>query len=119
MHASSANDPGSGDLGPREADLVARSLILRPKNVPRYFADGRFLELAALADYLRRDVPHILAHTDPALYRSLRDGVTKLHLMGFGTLNAGALRRAARRGFRFRSPSAHLDPRIARGPSRM
>jgi hypothetical protein len=90
------------DLAPREADLAARALILRAERVPRFFAEGRFLQLAALAEYLEREVPHQLAHTDPALYRSLREGVTKLHLMGFGTLNAEVLREAAAKGFRFR-----------------
>ena len=103
--------PRSKTLSPREADLAARALILRAEQVPRFFVDGRFLELAALADYLEHDVPRQLAHTEPALYRSLRDGVTKLHLMGFGTLNAKVLRDAVARGFRFRTDTRRIRAR--------
>lgn len=87
----------------RAAELAARNLILRPKDVPRYFAEGRFEELAALADYLKHDVPRDLAATDPALYRTLREGITELTVMGFGDLNAAALRKMARSGKRFRT----------------
>jgi len=35
---------------------------------------------------VQHDVPHSLAMTDPALYRSLREGVTQSHLRGGSAL---------------------------------
>ena len=40
------------------------------------------LELAALVRFARRDVPVSLAQTDPALYRCLREQVTRFFLLG-------------------------------------
>jgi hypothetical protein len=46
------------------------------------FKEKRWAELAALVRYARRDVPAALAQTDPALYRKLREQVTRFFLLG-------------------------------------
>jgi hypothetical protein len=43
--------------------------------------------VAALLRYVKHDVPPSLAQTDPALYRTLRDGITLFHLRGGGALS--------------------------------
>lgn len=83
--------PGGG----RKAEMTAIHLLTHPEEIGVYLAQKRFAEVASLADYLKRDVPHELAHTDPALFRTLRKAVTELHIRGYGTLNSRVLRRLA------------------------
>ena len=47
-----------------------------------FFKEKRWAELAALVRFARRDVPVSLAQTDPALYRRLREQVTRFFLLG-------------------------------------
>ena len=47
--------------------------------------------LTALVRYARKDVPPELAATDPALYRKLREGITRFFLRGGGSLNLAKL----------------------------
>ncbi|MBU6300866.1 MAG: hypothetical protein KGS60_04880 [Verrucomicrobia bacterium] len=41
--------------------------------------------------YAQHDVPTELAATDPALYRTLREGVIRFYLRGGGALNLAKL----------------------------
>ncbi len=66
----------------REEELVARLLLERQELIDEYFRDKRWKELLALVRYARRDVPTDLAATDPALYRTLRDQITRFFLRG-------------------------------------
>ena len=43
--------------------------------------------MAALVRYVQHDVPPALALTDPALYCTLREGVSFFHLRGGGALD--------------------------------
>ncbi len=69
-------------MSPREEELTARTLLADPALVDVYFKEKRWAELAALVRYARRDVPVALAQTDPALYRTLREQVTRFFLLG-------------------------------------
>lgn len=69
-------------MNPREEELVARALLAEPALVDRYFKEKRWAELAALVRFARRDVPVELAQTDPALYRCLREQITRFYLLG-------------------------------------
>ncbi len=69
-------------MNPREEELTARTLLENPALVDVYFKEKRWAELAALVRYARRDVPVALAQTDPALYRTLREQVTRFFLLG-------------------------------------
>ncbi|MBE0541552.1 MAG: hypothetical protein IH623_09215 [Verrucomicrobia bacterium] len=69
-------------MNAREEELTARALLADPDLVDVYFQQKRWAELAALVRFARRDVPVQLAQTDPALYRQLREQVTRFFLRG-------------------------------------
>ena len=69
-------------MNAREEELIARALLADPAQVDVYFHQKRWAELAALVRFARRDVPVQLAQTDPALYRQLREQITRFFLRG-------------------------------------
>jgi hypothetical protein len=71
----------------REEDITARSMLEKPELLARSLKQRRWAEVAALLRYVQHDVPPALAQTDPALYRTLREGVTLFHLRGGGALD--------------------------------
>ena len=71
----------------REEELTAREMLEKPELLARRLKERRWADVAALVRYARHDVPPELAMTDPALYRSLREGVTRFYLRGGGALN--------------------------------
>lgn len=78
-------------MNAREEELIARHLLEHPDELGAYLKEKRWAEVAALVRYARRDVPPDLAATDPALYRTLREGVTRFYLRGGGVLNLAKL----------------------------
>lgn len=75
----------------REEELVARHLLAHPEEVDVYLKQRRWAEVAALVRYARRDVPVELAATDPALFRTLREQVTRFFLRGGDVLSPDKL----------------------------
>lgn len=71
----------------REEELVARHLLAHPEEVDVYLKQRRWAEVAALVRYARRDVPVELAATDPALFRTLREQITRFFLRGGDVLS--------------------------------
>ncbi len=71
----------------REEELVARHLLAHPEEVDVYLKQRRWAEVAALVRYARRDVPIELAATDPALFRTLREQITRFFLRGGDVLS--------------------------------
>jgi hypothetical protein len=69
-------------MNPREEELAVRSLLENPALVDVAFRERRWALLAALVRFARRDVPVALAQTDPALYRRLREQITRFFLLG-------------------------------------
>jgi len=69
-------------MNPREEELTARALLENPALVDIYFKEKRWAELAALVRFAKRDAPVSLAQTDPALYRRLREQITRFFLLG-------------------------------------
>lgn len=69
-------------MNAREEELTARTLLADPDLVDVYFHQKRWAELAALVRFARRDVPVQFAQTDPALYRQLREQITRFFLRG-------------------------------------
>jgi len=61
-----------------------------------YFHQKRWAELAALVRFARRDVPTELAQTDPALYRQLREQITRFFLRGGDVFSLKKLETLAR-----------------------
>jgi len=69
-------------MNEREEELIARQLLAQQELIDVYFHQRRWKELAAFLRYVQRDVPPELASTDPALYRTLREQVTRFYLNG-------------------------------------
>ena len=69
-------------MNAREEELTARALLADPALVDVYLQKQRWADLAALVRFARRDVPVALAQTDPALYRQLREQITRFFLRG-------------------------------------
>ena len=78
-------------MSSREEELVARLLLERQELIDEYFRDKRWKELLALVRFARRDVSPELASTDPALYRTLRDQITRFYLRGGGAFSVEKL----------------------------
>ena len=74
-------------MNAREEELTARALLADPAAVNVCFQQKRWAELAALVRFARRDVPLELAQTDPALYRQLREQITRFFLRGGDVLS--------------------------------
>jgi hypothetical protein len=69
-------------MNPREEELAVRALLENPALVDVAFRARRWALLAALVRFARRDVPVALAQSDPALYRRLREQITRFFLLG-------------------------------------
>ena len=74
-------------MNAREEELTARALLADQDQIDIYFREKRWTELAALVRFVRRDVPVQLAQTDPALYRQLREQITRFFLRGGDVLS--------------------------------
>ena len=83
-------------MPPREEELAARALLRDPDLVNLYFKEKRWDQLAALVRFARRDVPISLAQSDPALYRCLREQVTRFFLLGGDAFSLEKLEAKAR-----------------------
>ena len=71
----------------REEELTAREMLEKPELLGIRLKERRWADVAALVRYAKKDVPPDLASTDPALYRTLREGVTRFFLLGGGAIN--------------------------------
>lgn len=74
-------------MNAREEELTARALLADPEQVDVCFREKRWAELAAVVRFARRDAPVQLAQTDPALYRLLREQITRFFLRGGDVLS--------------------------------
>lgn len=70
----------------------------------RALRERRWADLLAAAELANGEIDHDLALTDPALYRALRDAITKYHLRGYGGLDIQSLRLIVAR--KIRAPTA-------------
>ncbi len=69
-------------MNAREEELIARPLLADQEQIDVYLREKRRAELAALVRFAPREVPVELAQTDPALYRTLREQITRFFLRG-------------------------------------
>lgn len=74
-------------MNAREAELTARALLADQAQIDVYLRERRWAELLALVRFAHRDVPVQLAQTDPALYRQLREQITRFFLRGGDVLS--------------------------------
>jgi hypothetical protein len=83
-------------MNAREEELTARAPLADQEQIDIYLRQKRWAELAALVRFVRRDVPVQLAQTDPALYRQLREQITRFFLRGGDVLSLKRLEALAR-----------------------
>ncbi len=74
-------------MNAREEELIARRLLSEPELIDICLKERRWAEVAAVVRYARRDVPHELATTDAALYRTLRAQITRFFINGGAALS--------------------------------
>lgn len=89
----------------KREDWVASVSLLRQYlsddlALARAIKNRRWSDLAAVAELAKGGVDHDLAITDPALYKALRDSITKYHIRGYACLDAALLRQQASRDAR-------------------
>ena len=84
-------------MNAREEELTARALLADPQQVDICLREKRWAELAALVRFARRDVSAQLAQTDPALYRQLREQITRFFLRGGDVLSLEKLEAMTRK----------------------
>ena len=84
-------------MNARDEELTARALLADQSQIDVYLREKRWAELAALVRFARRDVPVQLAQTDPALYRQLREQITRFFLRGGDVLSREKLEAFASR----------------------
>jgi hypothetical protein len=78
-------------LTARQRELTARYLLSHPEEVAVYLKQRRWEELASVVEFASKDAPFSLIHTDPALYRLLREQITEFRLRGWSCLNLDKL----------------------------
>ncbi|HMO64389.1 MAG TPA: hypothetical protein PKE47_04045 [Verrucomicrobiota bacterium] len=83
-------------MNAREAELTARHLLEHQDEIDICFQNREWARLAALVRYAREDVPVSLIHSDPALYRHLRECVTRFRLRGGDAFSLERLEELAR-----------------------
>lgn len=69
-------------MNAREEETIARFLLANQEQIDVYLREKRWAELVALVRFVQRDVLVQLAQTDPALYRQLREQITRFFLRG-------------------------------------
>jgi len=82
-------------LTARQRELTARHLLAHPEQIPVQLKQRRWQELAALVEFAEKDAPPSLTHTDPALYRMLRQQITEFRLRGWSCLDLKKLQELA------------------------
>lgn len=75
----------------RSEELAARSILAHPEQLGTALKEKRWSDVAAVVSLAKSDVAPDLAVTDPALYRELRDQITRFYLRGGGALNLDKL----------------------------
>lgn len=83
-------------MNAREEELTARALLADQAQIDVSLREKRWPELAALVRFAQRDVPVQLAQTDPALYRLLREQITRFFLRGGDVFSLPKLEALAR-----------------------
>jgi len=83
-------------LTARQRELTARYLLTHLEQIAVYLKERRWEELAAVVELAEQDAPRSLAHSDPALYRTLREQITEFRLRGWSCLNLKRLKQLAK-----------------------
>ena len=79
----------------REQEITAQTLLIRPNGIAQALKNRRWADVGSAVEFAEADLPKDLAITDPALYRTLREAITRFYLRGGGALNLDKLRQLA------------------------
>lgn len=74
-------------MNAREEELIARHLLENQDEIDVCWKNKEWAKLAAVVRYARHDAPASLIHSDPALYRHLRECITRFRLRGGDTFS--------------------------------
>ena len=80
----------------RHQEITAQHLLTQPYGVATALKERRWADVAIAVEFAETGLSRDLAITDPALYRTLRDAITRFYLRGGGALNLEKLRQLAR-----------------------
>jgi hypothetical protein len=80
----------------REEELIARHLLEHQDEIDVCLKNKEWAKVAAVVRYAQHDAPASLIHTDPALYRHLRECITRFRLRGGDVLSLAKLEALAR-----------------------
>ena len=64
-------------MNSRDEELIARHLLEHQEEIDVCFKNKEWAKLAALVRYAQQAAPKPLIHSDSALYRHLREGITR------------------------------------------
>jgi hypothetical protein len=82
-------------LTARQRESTARHLLAHPELIAVYLKQRQWEALVALVEFAAKDAPLSLVHTDPALYRLLRQQITDFRLRGWTCFNLKKLKELA------------------------
>ena len=74
-------------MNAREQELTARALLADQSQIDVFLKERRWAELAALIRFVQKDAPIELAMSDSALYRTLREQITRFYINGGGAFS--------------------------------
>jgi len=79
----------------RRQEITAHDILCQPNGVGIALRDRRWADVANAIEFAETEIPRDLAITDPALYRTLREAVTRFYLRGGAALNREKLLKLA------------------------
>lgn len=79
----------------RSEEITAHDILCQPQGLGIALRDRRWADVATAVEFAESEIDPDLAITDPALYRTLREAVTRFYLRGGGSLNRIKLHRLA------------------------
>jgi hypothetical protein len=80
----------------RSEELAARDILAQPEGLGVALKEKRWADVAAAVKFAQNDVSRDMAMTDPALFRELREQITRFYLRGGGAINLGKLEHLTR-----------------------
>lgn len=71
----------------RRQEIIAHDILCQPNGLGIALRDRRWADVAVAIEFAETEIPRDLAITDSALYRTLREAVTRFYLHGGAALN--------------------------------